>query len=193
METGSIGCWVPKSKGKGTGTGRMVPQVGPSGFSPLPLSPLLVGLYPSCASVIGWSIISRFFNFLFSDLLMESLINFDSTNLEPMILQDKTCDRCLKKQAKQTSFQGTPYCTPRVWICRDQSLSTLAVVRLIRHQVGEEAQPASVLEVVLTQGQKVPRFHVLQFFSPSSIHRCNSLIKLANIQKWSRQFCVLKV
>lgn len=97
---------------------------------------------------------------------MESLINFDSTNLEPMILQDKTCDRCFKKQAKQTSFQDTPYCTPRVWICRDGSLSTLPVVRLIGHQVGEEAQLASGLQVVLTQGQKVPRFHVLQFFPP---------------------------
>lgn len=32
--------------------------------------------------------------------------------------------------------------------------------------MGEEAQPASGLQVVLTQGQKVPRFHVLQFFSP---------------------------
>lgn len=94
---------------------------------------------------------------------MESLINFDSTNLEPMILQNKTCDQCFKKQAKQTSFQGTPYCTPRVRICRDGSLSTLPVVRLIYHQVGEEAQPDSGLQVVLTQGQKVLRFHVLQF------------------------------
>lgn len=97
---------------------------------------------------------------------MESLINFDSTNLEPMILQDKTCDQCLKKQTKQTSFQGTPYCTPRVWIRRDRFLITLPVVRQICHQVGGEAQPASGLQVGLTRGQKVPRFHVLQFFSP---------------------------
>lgn len=75
---------------------------------------------------------------------MESLINFDSTNLEPMILQDKTCSRCLEKDAKQTSFQDAPYCTFGFLEATFQE----PAVRPMCHQVGEEARPAS--------GQRAP-------------------------------------
>lgn len=39
------------------------------GFPRFLYLPLLRGLYPSCASVIGWPIIRRFSDFLFSRLI----------------------------------------------------------------------------------------------------------------------------